>query len=74
MKKNILDKEINYLINSRKNIISVMKKDPVLINIIPEIFIKNKNFELIDRAIDLLDARKKLERRIKQNPKCFMDK
>ena len=36
-----------------------MKKDPVLINIIKEIFIKNKNFELIESAIDLLDARKK---------------
>ena len=70
--ENILDEEINYLINSRKNIISVMKKDPVLINIIPEIFIKNKNFELIDRAIDLLEARKKnLKEELNKTPNAL---
>ena len=67
----VLDEEINYLINSRENIISVMKKDPVLINIIPEIFIKNKNFELIDRAIDLLEDRKKnLKEELNKTPKA----
>jgi hypothetical protein len=73
--ENILDKEINYLKNSKQNINNVMRKDPILINIIPEIFIKNENFQMVDSAISILNERKKvLKAELKKNPDIYWKK
>lgn len=73
--ENIIDKEINYLIDSKQNINKVMRKDPILTNIIPEIFIKNENFKIIDSAISTLKNRKKiLKAELKRNPNVIWKK
>ncbi len=73
--ENIIDKEINYLINSKQSINNVMRKDPILTNIIPEIFIKNENFKMIESAISTLKDRKKiLKAELKRNPNVYWKK
>ena len=73
--ENIIDKEINYLINSKQSINNVMRKDPILTNIIPEIFIKNENFKIIESAISTLKDRKKiLKAELKRNPNVYWRK
>jgi hypothetical protein len=73
--ENIIDKEINYLINSKQSINNVIRKDPILTNIIPEIFIKNENFKMIESAISVLKDRKKiLKAELKRNPNVYWKK
>ena len=57
-KEKIIDKELDYLLKQKNNITSVIKNDPVLASIIPEIFRKNKNFDVIDDTIKVLKKEK----------------
>ena len=56
----IIEKEINYLKKNKKNINNVIKNDPVLTNILPEILYENKNLKIIDDTINGLKKRKKI--------------
>ena len=55
----IIEKKINYLKKNKKNINNVIKNDPVLTNILPEILYENKNLKIIDDTINGLKKEKK---------------
>ena len=55
----IIDEEVVYLNQKKQDIINAMQKDPIFINITPEIFSKNKNYEIIESTIENLKNKKK---------------
>ncbi len=70
--ENIIDDEIDYLRQNKENINNVIRNDPVLSNIIPEILNKNDNLRIIDNTIETLEVRKKnLFNELSKIPKVF---
>lgn len=70
--ENIIDNEVEYLVRNKNNITNVMKNDPVLTNVIPQIFIKNKNYDIVEDTIKgLKNRKKKLISELNRIPKIF---
>ena len=73
--ENIIDNEIYFLNNIKKNIINVLKKDPTKVNIFLDLLKKNENYKVLDKNIENLKIRKKnLITELSKNPKVFWSK
>ena len=65
--EDIIDNEIYFLDDIKKNIIHVLKKDPTKVNIFLDLLKKNENYKVLDKNIESLKIRKKkTNNRIKQ--------
>jgi len=55
----LFDKEINYLESIQKDIVKVLKKDPIHVNLLSDIFKSRDSYNLINQEIDKLKQRRK---------------
>lgn len=59
-KEKILINEANNLNNIKLDLVNVLKNDPTKINIFSDLFVKNKNFEGLEKNIKVLKERHKI--------------